>query len=100
MLMESDFSPIGLVNIFCGLSNVAKPIPPPPPLLLPEYKFHSIRTLYPNKIIVSNKLLRLSRLGLGLGFGSFYMHEMQLELLNVVTNNLIGSAANLRSHLH
>ena len=30
---------------------------------------HPIRTLYPNKIIVSNKLLGLSRLGLGLGFG-------------------------------
>ena len=31
---------------------------------------YSIRTLYPNKIIVSNKLLGLSRLGLKLGFGS------------------------------
>ena len=31
---------------------------------------HPIRTLYPNKIIVSNKLLGLSRLGLGLRFGS------------------------------
>ena len=31
-------------------------------------KCHPIRTLYPNKIIVSNKLLGL--LGLGLGFGS------------------------------
>ena len=58
---------------------------------------HSIRTLYPNKIIVSNKLLGLSRLGLELGFGSgsFYMQEMTipvsiLELLNVVTNNLLG----------
>ena len=30
---------------------------------------HPIRTLYPNKIIVSNKVLGLSRLGSGLGFG-------------------------------
>ena len=34
---------------------------------------HPIRTLYPNKIIVSNKLLGLSRLGLGLGFGSGFI---------------------------
>ena len=30
---------------------------------------HPIRTLYPNKIIVSNKLLGLLGLGSGLGFG-------------------------------
>ena len=34
---------------------------------------HPIRTLYPNKIIVSNKLLELSRLGLGLVFGSGFI---------------------------
>ena len=34
---------------------------------------HPIRTLYPNKIIVSNKLLGLSRLGLGFGSG-FILH--------------------------
>ena len=57
---------------------------------------HPIRTLYTNKIIVSNKLLGLSRLGLGLGLGSgsIYMHEMQFQLLvelsNVVTSNFIG----------
>ena len=32
-----------------------------------------IRTLYPSKIIVSNKLLGLSGLGLGLGFGSGFI---------------------------
>ena len=49
------------------------------------------------KIIVSNKLLGLLRLGLGLGFGSGfilyawnYNPNKLLELLNVVTNNLIG----------
>ena len=47
-----------------------------------------MRTLYPNKIIVSNKLLGLLGSGLGFGSGSFYMHEM--ELLHVVTSNLIG----------
>ena len=34
---------------------------------------HSIRRLYRNKIIVSLKLLELSRLGLGLGFGSGFI---------------------------
>ena len=42
---------------------------------------HPIRTLYPNKIIVSNKLLGLSRLGgWGLAQGSFYMHEMTIPV--------------------
>ena len=45
---------------------------------------HPIRTLYPNKIIVSNKLLGLLGLGsgLGLGFGSgfIYMHEMTIPV--------------------
>ena len=41
---------------------------------------HPIRTLYPNKIIVSNKLLGLLGLGSGLGFGSFYMHEMTIPV--------------------
>ena len=35
----------------------------------PHMKSHPIRTLYPNKIIVSNKLLGLLGLGLGLGSG-------------------------------
>ena len=35
--------------------------------------FHPIRTLYPNKIIVSNKLLGLLGLGSGLGFGSGFI---------------------------
>ena len=43
-----------------------------------ELDSHPIRTLYPNKIIVSNKLLGLSRLGLGQG--SFYMHEMTIPV--------------------
>ena len=34
---------------------------------------HPIRTLYPNKIIVSNKLLGLLGLGSGLGFGSGFI---------------------------
>ena len=48
-----------------------------------------------NKIIVSNKLLGLLRLGLGLESG-FILHAWNynpnklLELLNVVTNNFIG----------
>ena len=53
-----------------------------------------MQTLY--KIIVSNKLLGLLRLGLGLGFGSgfilyarHYNPNKLLELLNVVTNNFI-----------
>ena len=37
---------------------------------------HPIRTLYPSKIIVSNKLLGL----LGFGSGSFYMHEMTIPV--------------------
>ena len=53
--------------------------------------------LYPNKIIVSNKLLGLLGLGLELGFESGFIlyarndnSNKLLELLNVVTNNLIG----------
>ena len=49
------------------------------------------------KIILSNKLLGLLRLGLGLGFGSGfilygrnYNPNKLLELLNVVSNNFIG----------
>ena len=34
---------------------------------------HSIRTLYPNKIIVTNKLLGLLRLKPGVGFGSGFI---------------------------
>ena len=37
--------------------------------ILQNVNAHPIRMLYPNKIIVSNKLLGLSRVGLGLGFG-------------------------------
>ena len=36
-------------------------------------QLHSIRTLHPNKIMISNKLLGLSRLGLGFGFGSGFI---------------------------
>ena len=45
-------------------------------------EIHPIRTLYPNKIIVSNKLLGMLGLGSGLGFrsGSFYMHEMTIPI--------------------
>ena len=54
---------------------------------------HSISTLYPNKITVSNKLLGLSRVGLGSGFILYAWNDNSnklLELLNVVINNLIG----------
>ena len=45
-------------------------------------KEHPIRTLYPNKIIVSNKLLGLLGLGSVLEFGSglIYMHEMTIPV--------------------
>ena len=56
---------------------------------------HPIRTLYLIRFIVSNKLLGLLRLGLGFGSGFIlyawnYNSNKLLELLNVVTNNLIG----------
>lgn len=42
---------------------------------------HLIPTLKPNEIVVSNKLMGLSRLGLELrfGLGLFYMHEILIS---------------------
>ena len=49
----------------------------------------------PIKLIISNKLLGLSRLGFRFGSGSFYMYEMTIPISigiisNVATNNFIG----------
>ena len=64
-------------------------------LFFPELEQLPDPNVVSNKIIVSNELLRLVRLGLGFGSGFIlyawnYNPNKLLELLNVLTNNFIG----------